>query len=177
MDTWEHGLGVVPVSDVIDRFSLFAADADGLTVSGGEPFDQPLSLAILLAGWRSSSNGSVLVFTGREFAEVEPWLAVHRGLVDVLIAGPFRSDHPQTLALRGSDNQTLHVLTPLGEEFRRYERQADETDRRLDVMFDEEGNAWLAGIPARGDIGRLRRALTAAGHRAITSDSPGAFAA
>lgn len=177
VDTWQHGVELVPVSDVLDRITSLAAEAEGLTVSGGEPFDQPEALAAVLAGWRRVSDRSALVFTGREVAEVEPWLTAHPGLVDAVIDGPFRSDLPQTVALRGSDNQALHVLTPLGEELRAFDRPVEPADRRLDVMFDEAGDAWLAGIPARGDVGRLRRALAAAGHRAFTSDSRGDFAA
>jgi anaerobic ribonucleoside-triphosphate reductase activating protein len=173
VDTWEHGVGLAPVAEVIARVAAFAPYADGLSVSGGEPFDQPEALRVILAAWRRCSHGSVLIFTGREFDEVKPWLDANRGLADALMTGPFRSNLPQRLALRGSDNQELHILTWRGEEFRAFERPLTEGDRKLDVMFDDEGNAWMAGIPARGDIGRLRRSLAAAGHRAHTSDSRG----
>ncbi|HKX77571.1 MAG TPA: 4Fe-4S single cluster domain-containing protein [Novosphingobium sp.] len=177
VDTWADDVGRVPLSDVIDRLGALAPEADGLTVSGGEPFDQPEALACVLAAWRELSDRSVLLFTGREMADIQSWLFAHPGLVDAIVAGPFRADLPQTIALRGSDNQLLHILTPLGEEMRRFERDLDATDRKLDVMFDADGDAWLAGIPARGDIGRLRRALASAGHHALTSDRRGIFAA
>jgi anaerobic ribonucleoside-triphosphate reductase activating protein len=173
VDTWEAGVGLVAVADVIDRIAAMAAQADGLSVSGGEPFDQADALAQILTAWRDCSGGSVLIFTGREFKDVKPWLEANEGLADTLMTGPFRSDLPQRLALRGSDNQQLHVLTPRGEEFKAFERPLTEADRKLDVMSDNDGNAWMAGIPARGDVGRLRRVLAAAGHQARTSDSPG----
>jgi anaerobic ribonucleoside-triphosphate reductase activating protein len=166
----------VPIKHLLDRISLLAVGADGLTVSGGEPFDQPDVLAAVLQSWRAFSDRSALVFTGREFREISAWLSAHPGLVDAMITGPFRSDLPQTVALRGSDNQRLQVLSERGAEFLEFERPVRQEDRRLDVMFDERGDAWLAGIPARGDVGRLRRALTAAGHRAITSDAIGSRA-
>lgn len=176
-DTWAHDEGAVDTGQVIDQLSAFAADADGLTVSGGEPFEQPEALAELLAAWRSFSDRSVLVFTGLELGQIQPWLDAHPDLVDALITGPFRSDLPQTKALRGSDNQALHVLTQRGAPFLAYERNATASDLKLDIMIDADGAAWMAGIPARGDLARLRRALAAAGHTVVTSDMPGRFAA
>jgi len=177
VDTWDGGVGEVALNGLLEAVAVYATDADGLTVSGGEPFEQPAALAELLREWRRVSNRSVFVFTGREFSDIEAWLDRNPGLVDALMTGPFRSDMPQTLALRGSDNQRLHVLTPLGAEFAAYDRPVAPSDRRLDLMFDADGEAWMAGIPARGDIARLRRSLAAAGHRASTSADLGVFAA
>jgi len=177
VDTWDAGVGEVGIDELLDAVASHATEADGLTVSGGEPFDQPDALAALLARWRVLSGTSTLVFTGRDMAEVAPWLELNSGLVDAVMTGPFRSDLPQTLALRGSDNQRLHVLSPLGAGMSAFDRAAGPADQRLDVMFDADGNAWMAGIPARGDVARLRRALAAAGHRASTSAESGVVAA
>ncbi len=177
VDTWDAGVGVVGLDQLLSTVALHAGKADGLTVSGGEPFDQPEALAALLREWRGLSGRSALVFTGREMVDIAPWLDLNPGLVDAVMTGPFRSELPQTLALRGSDNQRLYTLTTLGGELLAFDRPAADSDRRLDVMFDEDGDAWMAGIPARGDLARLRRALTAAGHRAATSAEAGMFAA
>ena len=177
VDTWDAGIGQVGLDQLLTTVALHADKADGLTVSGGEPFDQPDALAGLLREWRGLSERSALVFTGREMTDIAPWLERNPGLVDAVMTGPFRSDLPQTLALRGSDNQRLHTLTPPGAEISAFDRPADGSDRRLDVMFDEDGDAWMAGIPARGDLARLRRALAAAGHRAATSAEAGMFSA
>ncbi|MES3100590.1 4Fe-4S single cluster domain-containing protein [Sphingomonas faeni] len=176
VDTWDGGFGQVTLDSLLEAVAVHAPEADGLTVSGGEPFEQPDALAALLLGWRQASDRSVFVFTGREFTDIEPWLERNPGLIDALMTGPFRSDLPQTLALRGSDNQRLHVLTPLGAEMAVFERLSTPSDRRMDVMFDEDGDVWMAGIPARADVARLRRSLHAAGHRASTSADKGLFA-
>lgn len=174
-DTWAPGLGATTVEAVLQAIAAWIPDADGLTVSGGEPFEQPEALEALLQGWRAQTSGDVLVFTGLAFAAVEPWLAARPGLVDAVIAGPYEREAPQTLALRGSDNQTLHMLTDAGRAFAAYDRAAGPEDRRLDVMFDAEGGAWFAGIPAQGDFLRLRSALKAQGHRVILSDQVAAL--
>ena len=165
-DTWDPNMGKTTLGDVIASIAPWVPHADGLTISGGEPFEQPDALAEFLEAWRALSDADVLVFTGFEFTAVERWLRTHPGLVDAVVAGPFRLDEPQTVALRGSDNQTLHLLTLKGEQhFAGYERPAEAGDRRLDLMLDEDGGAWFAGIPGRGDFDRLRRVLREGGHR------------
>lgn len=161
-DTWRGGTGEVPVGAVLEQLALWASEADGLTVSGGEPLEQGDALAELLTDWRRLSNRSVLVFTGHEWAAAKQWFDRHSGLVDVVIAGPYIASAGQTLALRGSDNQTLHVLTPLGEQFRQFERLRTAADRRLDVMFDAD-RIWFAGIPATGDFDRMGETIRASG--------------
>lgn len=168
-DTWEQGVGETTIEEVLGALAPWQGEADGLTVSGGEPFEQGEALAALLEGWRASSPGDVLVFTGLELAAVERWLADHPGLIDALVTGPFLQDRPQTLALRGSDNQELHVLTPLGRSFLAFERTVGPDDRRLDAMFDAGGAVWFAGIPGRNDFRRLRDALEAESHAVFFS--------
>jgi anaerobic ribonucleoside-triphosphate reductase activating protein len=170
-DTWERGRGATQVSDIVNLLRAWAGEADGLTVSGGEPFEQSETLAQLLRAWRSLSRKSVLVFTGYEFDQVQPWLGQHSGLIDALMTGPFIEGAPQTKSMRGSDNQALHLLTPLGEtELLICDRAMGRQEKRLDVLFDEDGGVWFAGIPLRRDIERLRKALRDAGHT-VTSNS------
>jgi anaerobic ribonucleoside-triphosphate reductase activating protein len=161
------------VSEVLGAISPWIPDADGFTISGGEPFDQPDALAILLAGIRRLSAGDILVYTGHSVEEICPLLSSMEGLIDGLIADPFDQTAPQTLALRGSDNQRLVLLTPLGRErFAAYDRRADARDRSVDVMFDSNGEIWLAGIPARDDFLRLQRVLRDDGTEVAISQDP-----
>lgn len=170
-DTWATGRGETTVEEVAAAMERWLPHADGVTVSGGEPFDQPDALVALLRAVRRRTAADVLVFTGHPREAVEPVLRRAAGLIDALVSDPYVHDAPQTAALRGSDNQRLHLLTPLGRDrFAAYERPATDEDRRFDVMFDGDGAVWLAGIPARGDLARLQDALAAAGHRAWTSE-------
>lgn len=164
-DTWDPTTGMTTVAEITATLGWWATQAEGLTVSGGEPFEQPDALAEILTEWRRLSSADVLVFSGYTFEHLASWLETHPGLIDALVAGPFERGAPQTLALRGSDNQTLHLLSLIGRErFAAFERRATETDRRLDLMLDVDGGAWFAGIPGRGDFDRLRQALRMAGH-------------
>lgn len=171
-DTWALKRGETTVEQVIASIGPWLAQADGVTISGGEPFDQPEALVALLRGIRGRSPADILVFTGRPYEAVHPRLDGMTGLIDALITDPFEAATPQTRPLRGSDNQRLHYLTSLGrEKFRRYERALYPEEKSLDVMFDDEaGTAWIAGIPNRNDMIKLRELLAWQGHDALTTD-------
>jgi anaerobic ribonucleoside-triphosphate reductase activating protein len=172
MDTWAPAKAMTTVEAVLEAIRPAIPHADGLTVSGGEPFEQPEALAALLRGWRAEGGGDVLVYSGRSLEEIAPALRDLDGLVDAVVADPFRRDLPQTLALRGSDNQRLVALTAVGaERYAVFEASVDGTARALDILFDDEtGDAFLAGIPRPGDMARLAAALRAAGHSAATTE-------
>ena len=173
-DTWAPDEGrAVEVAALVDTLAPWLAQADGVTISGGEPFDQPAALGELLAALRLRQPGDVLVFSGYPH---EKLFAEHRELVaqmDVLISEPFVAGAGQTLALRGSDNQRVFLLSDLASA--RYPADLDQapwpTKRRLDVVV--EGDAvWMAGIPHPGELARLRQELVRRGFTCQTSDQP-----
>jgi anaerobic ribonucleoside-triphosphate reductase activating protein len=171
MDTWAEGRGITTIDEVFNAIARWIPAADGITISGGEPFDQPKALFELLKRLRSLTEADVLVFTGHPWAKVEEMLDASPGLIDALVTGPFDLNQSQTLALRGSDNQELHFLTAIGRaRFASFQRPITDVERTLDIMFDDRGDVWFAGIPGRDDFGRLREMLEKAGAQLSTSE-------
>lgn len=172
VDTWNTTAGLTTTDSVIAALRGWIPYAEGITISGGEPFDQPDALSILLQDLRALTAVDVLVFSGYSLSTLTDWLQNNPGLIDALITEPYDVAAEQTLPLRGSDNQRLHFVSKLGRDrFSSFERSLRSTDRRLDVMFDKDGTVWLAGIPGKDDFHRLRKLLKAAGHNAGFSDS------
>jgi anaerobic ribonucleoside-triphosphate reductase activating protein len=171
-DTWPSAQGRTTTEAVIEAVIPWLLEAEGITVSGGEPFDQPEALKVLLRELRRLSHVDILVYSGYPFDALSGWLRENPGLIDVLISEPYDERAAQALALRGSDNQRIHFLTELGSaRFAFFDRPAIPEDRRFDVMFDADGTVWLAGIPARDDIRRLREAMRALGHDVVFSEA------
>ncbi|NTF55021.1 radical SAM protein [Agrobacterium rhizogenes] len=169
-DTWAVGRDLTSVEAVIDAMDRWLPAAEGLTVSGGEPFDQPDALADLLTAFRRRSETDILVFSGYPVEKLTAHLEMMDGLVDALISDPYLVDAPQTKALRGSDNQRLHLLTALGEaRFTAYERAIQSGDKKFDLMMDADGTVWMAGIPTRGDFEKLSRHLSNEQHTVLTT--------
>jgi hypothetical protein len=86
--------------------------ADGVTVTGGEPFDQPGALETLLRGLRTAFDGDLLIYSGYPRERIAGPLAGLAGLIDALVTDPYVAEACDRLPLRGSDNQRLHLLTP-----------------------------------------------------------------
>jgi anaerobic ribonucleoside-triphosphate reductase activating protein len=145
------------------------SQAEGITISGGEPFDQPDALGALLRQLRECTAADILVYSGYSREALEPRLALLDGFIDALITDPFLLGAPLTLPIRGSDNQRLHRLTELGRSrFAGYDEPVRGAGA-FDVMFDDDGTVWLAGIPRRGDFERLRAKLQRLGHQVVTT--------
>jgi anaerobic ribonucleoside-triphosphate reductase activating protein len=169
-DTWGTGKGGVSVDEIMDVISPWLQEAEGITISGGEPFDQPEALIHLLAQIRSTTSIDIFVYSGHPFEKIALTVEKCQGTIDALISDPYDENASQTLALRGSDNQRLHFLTPLGEtRFRPFERALKSSDKTFDIMFDEAGTIWLAGVPRRDDMRRLKTILAKEGHLAVTT--------
>jgi anaerobic ribonucleoside-triphosphate reductase activating protein len=158
-DTWARVPENATVAEVLAICASFGEAVEGVTITGGEPSEQPAALAVLLQGLSEilPTEADVLVYSGRTFDELTLLMNQLAGLVDALISEPFVEHENQTRPLMGSDNQQLHLLTSLGERrFRPYLRPRDTRDDALDFMADDEGRIWMAGIPRRGDMERLR---------------------
>ena len=169
-DTWGTGKGGVSIDEIMTVIAPWLNEADGVTISGGEPFDQPEALISLLAQLRFKTSIDILVYSGHPFEKIAPLVNQCKGFIDALICDPYKENASQTLALRGSDNQRLHCLTPLGEKrFRQFDRTLKPSDKTFDIMFEEEGAIWLAGIPRRDDMRRLQTILAKEGHTIVTT--------
>ncbi|WFU04591.1 4Fe-4S single cluster domain-containing protein (plasmid) [Rhizobium sp. CB3171] len=169
-DTWAAGRDPTDVEAIIDAIDRWLPAGEGLTVSGGEPFDQPDALTELLQAFRRRSEADILVFSGYPIEKLMPYLERMNGLVDALISDPYLIDATQTKVLRGSDNQRLHRLTPLGEtRFAAYERAIQPGEKKFDLMMDADGTVWMAGIPARRDFEKLSRHLSNQHHTVLTT--------
>jgi anaerobic ribonucleoside-triphosphate reductase activating protein len=174
-DTWRFSESSIKPQDIVSQLDGWLQQCDGVTVSGGEPFDQPVALVELLQRIRAAKATNVLLYSGYPIERIAPVLRQVEGLVDALISDPYLVTEPQQKPLRGSDNQRLHLLTPLGVElFGRYAQADLGCAPQLDLMLDEDGTAWLAGIPRRGDLPRLQAILALQGHKAQTTQVPGA---
>lgn len=169
-DTWGPGRTVVDVASLLKQVAPWLDQADGVTISGGEPFDQFDALLQMLVGLRQRTAADILVYSGHPLETLQPMLDQARDLIDAVISDPYLEQADQSLALRGSDNQRLTLLTALGRSrLAGLERASTPADKALDLMFDATGTVWMAGIPRRGDLLRLRELLRAQGHQVQTS--------
>jgi anaerobic ribonucleoside-triphosphate reductase activating protein len=96
----------------VDIEALDFGDADGLSLSGGEPMQQPAAALALLTHARSRGL-STLMFSGYTLDEIRalPLGTEVLAQLDVLIDGRYVAGERLATGLRGSANQRIHLLT------------------------------------------------------------------
>ena len=172
VDTWATAKTLIPIEQLMMKLSSYLPLIDGITISGGEPFDQFEALLAIVVQLRKRTKVDILVYTGYSVEDITEQLQQIKPYIDVLISDPFQRQSSQTLRLRGSDNQRLHCFTSQAiEKFAYYQQAVTTKDKVLDVMFDAEGVVWFAGIPRRDDFVKLQTLLKQQGHQIkVTAD-------
>ena len=98
------------VKDLLDAAPV---DVEGISVSGGEPTQQPHALVELLR--LAKSRGlHTLVFSGRDLEDILIDTEAVKALpfIDILVAGPYvRALRTDNETLLGSTNQRIHFLS------------------------------------------------------------------
>jgi len=140
---------LMPEANLLAQILAAQREIEGITISGGEPLQQPEGLLRLLAGVRASTRLSVLLFSGYTKEEIMqmPFGPAVLSYVDVLIAG--RYIHALRLArgLRGSSNQTIHLLTD------RYRLEDIEETPTAELSIDLAGTVSISGIDPPTSVG------------------------
>lgn len=139
--------------DLLATVTYDSKDVEGLTISGGEPFEQPEGLLEFLGLVRERTSLSVIVFSGFEIEHIG---SISRGpeilqQADVLISGPFVKALRLSRGLRGSSNQRIHLLTD------RYSLSQVCEIPSAEVTVDCHGHITVSGIDPPGITGAERK--------------------
>jgi anaerobic ribonucleoside-triphosphate reductase activating protein len=163
MDTWESDAKrAMSVADILTWCKKTAEPGfAGITISGGEPFDQPQGLHALLSAlhaWREKINGDfdILCYSGYPLRTLE---AKHSGILnmlDAVIPEPYIENAPPVGVWCGSANQRIVPLSERGKiKYAEYVDAALAEQGKQMQMAVEGGRVWMIGIPARGDMDKL----------------------
>jgi len=170
LDTWKPDRSkAITVDELLAWCRRVSANApEGVTISGGEPFDQPRSLAALLDGlirWRRglAQAFDILCYSGYRLEKLQKDHPKLLARIDALICDPYVESLPTERAWRGSDNQRLVPLTSLGRErYGAYVETRGDEPKRFQVVADGQ-RIWFVGIPHRGDLDRIESACAQRG--------------
>jgi anaerobic ribonucleoside-triphosphate reductase activating protein len=118
-----------------------AARVEGVTLSGGEPLQQPEAALALLRAARGAGL-STLVFSGYTIDEIraQPLGPAILAELDVLVDGRYVAGERHATGLRGSANQRIHCLTA------RYTIADVEATPIAEVRISPDGTAVLTGV-------------------------------
>ena len=109
----DKGTGVSVEDLATDILSV--PEIEGITISGGEPFLQQESLAMLVDLLRSKRDLGVIVYTGMRYSEIKDTPLAQR--CDLIIDGEYIEDLNDDKSLRGSSNQSAICITDRYEKY------------------------------------------------------------
>jgi len=140
---------------------------EGITLSGGDPFDQP-KLAILefLKIVKRETTLGVMCYTGRTLGDLlsREDNQINReilGLIDILVDGPYEQLKNEGHQWRGSSNQVIHFLT---NRYAHHQTEVVKSKRReIEIDLNLENRLAISGIPEVGFLKRLRTQLESRG--------------
>ena len=144
----------------LGRRLIEIGEIEGVTFSGGEPFDQAGPLAELAAICRGAGL-SVMAFSGYTIETIQACGDVPRQLLlsqlDILVDGPYVAGGALPGGWRGSANQRVHFLTP------RYQHLAVEPQvtppPEIEIHLRPSGGALITGFPPSGTRQQILSAL------------------
>jgi len=138
---------------------------DGITISGGEPFEQAGPLGELLPELRKlvGPDRDLLCYSGLSYRVLCKEHAHLLSHLDALIPEPFRARASPGGIWRGSSNQPLIPLSTLGQA--RYLGQAPESAPKAIQVAVSRSEVFFIGIPQPGDLQELERKLADKGIR------------
>ena len=130
------------IEELVGQIEAAAVHIEGITVSGGEPFEQPQGLLALLQAVRDRTNLSIVVFSGFSRREIERLDLGSELLatIDVLVDGRYVAARRLASGLRGSSNQSIHVLSD------RYDRAQVEATPPAEVRIAPDGTVTMSGV-------------------------------
>lgn len=134
------------VGEVVDAALAEVPDIEGVTLTGGEPLEQPEAVAAFCAGLRAGADLGVIVLTGFTRAEIERDSAMTRAVAgaDLVVAGRYNQRLRVAAGLRGSANKEYWDRTG------RYAPAALGGVPDVEVHIGADGMVTVTGIAAPG---------------------------
>ncbi len=130
------------VDELVAEIIAEGAAIEGITLSGGEPMEQPEAALELVRAVRRRTGLSILMFSGYTIDEIREHAAGAAILshLDVLVDGRYMAPQRLGKRLRGSRNQNIHLLSG------RYELEHIEATPEAEIRIDPDGNVILTGV-------------------------------
>ena len=145
-ETWafkpKHLLRQEQVFELIQEACL-EHKLEGLTILGGEPFDQYEACLALAKQIREQTKLSLILYSGYELSELEGkrQTAIFE-YTDVLISGRYKEEQRSTeKMLIGSTNQQFHFFS------NRYTSDVIEDGQYMEIHLYEDGSSQTLGYP------------------------------
>lgn len=158
-DTWDFDEKCyLPFSSIFKRLKRYQnIGANKLTISGGEPFDQPIELLYLLKSARLLGYSDIFVYSGYDYSFLLSNFSIQLENIDVIISEPYQCNNSNNKMWCGSDNQKIHVLSDQYDFDEIFLNNKNCYGENRDIQIELiENNVFVIGIPHRNDVDRIK---------------------
>jgi anaerobic ribonucleoside-triphosphate reductase activating protein len=158
---WDKKKGkVVPVLSVYELIIDICHDYNGITITGGEPFDQYPQLMAFCMLIKRKTNLNILCYSGYYLSELENKFhdKAFYQCIDYLIEGRFEKRRPTENMMKGSENQSIYRFS----ECKAIKIEMDNMEKTWSLKCDGE-MVYMAGVPGKNDMNILAKSLSLSG--------------
>lgn len=146
------------VAEVFSVIKEVSNGLDGITISGGEPFEQARPLTSLIKLIKEHTSLDIMVYSGYTIKELKSRDETQNllNLIDILIDGRFDKNNTNKKIWRGSDNQNFHILSKRVQKYAKYQDAKYKDKRELHLEMNNGNSFKIIGIPERGFFKELK---------------------
>lgn len=141
--TWSNEKNKILTNDNLLELIKNFEDIDGITITGGDPFEQEYELLELLFSLRSFNfKKGIIVYTGFTIDEINenPIRRKCLDYLDILIDGRYVEEKKISSGLKGSSNQNVFYFSDKVKE------EEINIDQEIEIGFSED-TVFLTGFP------------------------------
>ena len=141
--TWSNEKNKIFTNDNLLELIKNFEDIDGITITGGDPFEQEYELLELLFSLRSFNfKKGIIVYTGFTIDEINenPIRRKCLDYLDILIDGRYVEENKISSGLKGSSNQNVFYFSDKVKE------EEINIDQEIEIGFSED-TVFLTGFP------------------------------
>lgn len=143
----------VSVLDVFNWVTSIQNDFDGITISGGEPFQQYEQLILFLHLVKTKTNLTVHCFSGYYLNELEEKFPDKLFLkyIDWLVDGRYIEEQHENTNIKGSANQNIFQImdgVPV-------KQNNTSVSKKWSVYINSDNRIYMTGVPRKNELKKL----------------------
>lgn len=152
--TWDKNKKYLTHIDEICK-KVLSYKSNNLTISGGEPFDQPRALFTFLNYVREYFE-DILIYSGYKYEYLQQNYPYILKKIDVLIDGSFDISQPTNKIYKGSENQRIFLFNK--SLINKYTLFITKTQRNIQFLKKDK-NLFIIGVPHINDFQKIQNNL------------------
>lgn len=151
----------IEIEFLVNEIVKVNQDFSGITITGGEPFQQYQQLIAFCAYLKQKSNLEIYVFSGYYLDELYQLFPDKLFLkyIDFLMDGRYEKQNHDNKNVRGSKNQNLYKFD---DDKAILQTKFFKSDK-LSYKIDDDQQIYLSGIPKQNELNKLSEHIKESG--------------